>query len=270
MQRGKEKYYTTGEFARFFNIKKDTLFYYDKIGLFHPEGVGGNGYRYYSDAQINTFSTLLSLREMGVPLREIREYFRSPSPERLFHMASDKIGKLDGEIRRLREIRQLFQVLAENTREADEAVPGAVKICTLPDRWFRYSEPLTLDVGTATDEQWGDAYERFAKQTGAAGTVSIGCILARDNLENGKYGMVDRLFMPCEEGEGEKCPGGKYAVLYYKGPYEHMTEAYKLLTEEIRQRGLRTAGDAYEEYLVADLATKNEKDYVTKISVEIK
>ena len=49
-----------------------------------------------------------------------------------------------------------------------------------------------------------------------------------------------------------------------------MTEAYKLLTEEIRQRGLRTAGDAYEEYLVADLATKNEKDYVTKISVEIK
>ena len=248
MQRGKEKYYTTGEFARFFNIKKDTLFYYDKIGLFHPEGVGGNGYRYYSDAQINTFSTLLSLREMGV----------------------DKIGKLDGEIRRLREIRQLFQVLAENTREADEAVPGAVKICTLPDRWFRYSEPLTLDAGTATDEQWGDAYERFAKQTGAAGTVSIGCILARDNLENGKYGMVDRLFMPCEEGEGEKCPGGKYAVLYYKGPYEHMTEAYKLLTEEIRQRGLRTAGDAYEEYLVADLATKNEKDYVTKISVEIK
>ncbi len=80
MQRRKEKYYTTGEFARFFGIKKDTLFYYDRIGLFRPEGVGENGYRYYSDAQINPFSSLLSLREMDVPLAEIQEYFRQPQP----------------------------------------------------------------------------------------------------------------------------------------------------------------------------------------------
>ena len=84
-----------------------------------------------------------------------------------------------------------------------------MKICTLPDRWFRYSEPLTLDAGTATDEQWGMHTSVSQSRTGAAGTVSIGCILARDNLENGKYGMVDRLFMPCEEGEGEKMSGRK-------------------------------------------------------------
>mgnify|MGYP001623065143 CR=1 FL=1 len=269
MQRRKEKYYTTGEFARFFGIKKDTLFYYDRIGLFHPEGVAGNGYRYYSDAQINSFSTLLSLREMGVPLREIQEYFRNPSPDRLLGMASDKIEKIDREIRRLREIRQLFTVLAENMREADEAVPGQVEICRLPDRWFRYSEQLTLDAGTATDEQWGDAYERFAKQTGAAGTVSIGCVLARENLESGKYGMVDRLFMPCEPGVGEKCPGGDYAVLYYKGSYDQMAEAYRILNRELQKRHLRAASGAYEEYLVADLAARNREEFITKIFVKV-
>lgn len=34
MNRRDKKLYTTGEFAKKFNIKKDTLFYYDKIGLF--------------------------------------------------------------------------------------------------------------------------------------------------------------------------------------------------------------------------------------------
>ena len=43
MQRKKEKYFTTGEFAAYFGIRKDTLFYYDRIGLFQPEGVGDNG-----------------------------------------------------------------------------------------------------------------------------------------------------------------------------------------------------------------------------------
>lgn len=36
MSRKQEQFYTTGEFADYFNIKKDTLLYYDKIGLFSP------------------------------------------------------------------------------------------------------------------------------------------------------------------------------------------------------------------------------------------
>ena len=269
MQRRKEKYYTTGEFARFFGIKKDTLFYYDRIGLFRPEGVGENGYRYYSDAQINPFSTLLSLREMDVPLAEIQEYFRQPQPEKLLHMAEGNIRKIDEEMRRLREIRQLFSVIAENTREAGTAVLGKVEIRRLPARWFHYSEPLTLDAGTATGEQWGDAYSRFARQTGAAGTVSIGCVLARDNLESGKYGIVDRLFMPCAPGCGEKCPEGNYAVLYFKGPYGQMGKAYSTLVREIKRLGRNIAGDAFEDYLVAELATKQEEEFVTKIFVKV-
>ena len=45
MKRKNEESYTTGEFARYFGIKKDTLLYYDKIGLFSPAGVRPNGYR---------------------------------------------------------------------------------------------------------------------------------------------------------------------------------------------------------------------------------
>ena len=42
------KYMTTGEFARRMGVTKNTLFHYDYIGLFSPEIVDTNEYRYYS------------------------------------------------------------------------------------------------------------------------------------------------------------------------------------------------------------------------------
>ncbi len=270
MQRKKEKYFTTGEFAKYFGIRKDTLFYYDRIGLFRPEGVGENGYRYYSDAQITPFSALLSLREMGVPVRELQSYFGDPSPERLVALASDKIRKMDEEIRRLQEIRRLFSEIAEHTKEAGEASFGQVEICRMPEKWFLYSEKLGLDMGSATGEQWGDAYARFARQAGVVGAVSIGCVLAKENLEAEEYEIVDRLFMPAVRGKGEKRPAGDYAVLYYRGPYGNMAGAYRQMVREIRQRGMFPDGDSHEEYLVETLAAKKEEDYITKISIKVR
>ena len=171
MQRKKEKYFTTGEFAAYFGIRKDTLFYYDRIGLFQPEGVGDNGYRYYSDAQITPFSALLSLREMGVPIRELQSYFGNPSPERLLALASDKIRKMDEEIRRLQETRRLFSEIAEHTGEARDAAIGQTEFLRMPERRFIYSEKLDLNMENATGEQWGDAYARFARQAGTVGAV---------------------------------------------------------------------------------------------------
>ena len=94
MKRKNEESYTTGEFARYFGIKKDTLLYYDKIGLFSPAGVRPNGYRYYTPAQVEAFGALRSLREMNVPIQEIREYFGSPTPARLKEMAAKQAEKL--------------------------------------------------------------------------------------------------------------------------------------------------------------------------------
>ena len=42
----RDTYMTTGEFAKLMKISKHTLFHYDDIGLFCPEILGENGYRY--------------------------------------------------------------------------------------------------------------------------------------------------------------------------------------------------------------------------------
>jgi len=54
----RHEYMTTGEFASAMGVSKDTLFHYDDIGLFCPEKVSENGYRYYSIYQMETFDTI--------------------------------------------------------------------------------------------------------------------------------------------------------------------------------------------------------------------
>ena len=44
--------YAISEMASLFNVSRQTLIYYDKIGLFKPAVVNEKGYRFYSPTQI--------------------------------------------------------------------------------------------------------------------------------------------------------------------------------------------------------------------------
>lgn len=74
-----QKTFTTGEFAKLLDINKDTLLYYDKINLFKPVGIHSNGYRYYTFEQFNQFMAIHSLRQVELPIKELKTYFEAPT-----------------------------------------------------------------------------------------------------------------------------------------------------------------------------------------------
>ena len=64
-----------GELAGYQNISKQTLIFYDRIGLFKPAYVDpDNHYRYYTAQQIDYLDTILFMKEMGFSLAEIQEH----------------------------------------------------------------------------------------------------------------------------------------------------------------------------------------------------
>lgn len=68
-------YFSIGELSKYQNISKQTLIFYDKIGLFRPAYVDPqNGYRYYSAKQIDYLDTILIMKKIGFPLSQIREH----------------------------------------------------------------------------------------------------------------------------------------------------------------------------------------------------
>lgn len=67
---------TSGQFAKVLGISKDTLFHYDRLGILSPEFTAENGYRYYSINQIDVFKVIAILKELEMPLKEIKEYLK--------------------------------------------------------------------------------------------------------------------------------------------------------------------------------------------------
>lgn len=68
------KYYTPAEFAKLFQIDRQTLIYYDNHGIFSPSFKNMNGYRYYSLDQVFLFAELLSLRRLSIPGARLADY----------------------------------------------------------------------------------------------------------------------------------------------------------------------------------------------------
>ncbi|AFY53206.1 putative transcriptional regulator [Rivularia sp. PCC 7116] len=67
-----------GELAKQTGLSIRTLHYYDEIGLLSPSDRNEIGHRLYSDEDIIRLQQILSLRQLGFALKEIRECLENP------------------------------------------------------------------------------------------------------------------------------------------------------------------------------------------------
>ena len=90
-------YFSIGELADFQQISKQTLIYYDKIGLFRPAYVDPQtGYRYYSASQIDYLDTILIMKKIGFSLITLRngnthmDKYKKTYAEKLLYLEEDQ------------------------------------------------------------------------------------------------------------------------------------------------------------------------------------
>ncbi|MCI8661907.1 MAG: MerR family transcriptional regulator [Hungatella sp.] len=93
---------TVGEFAKLKNISQETLRHYDRMGLLKPQWTDEmTGYRYYSIFQYETLSTISELRDLGMPLKEIKEFLEKRDVDRTLLLLEERHQQLSLEIQRL-------------------------------------------------------------------------------------------------------------------------------------------------------------------------
>ncbi len=93
--------YSISEMANIFSITRQTLIYYDKIGLFRPAVVNEKGYRFYSPTQIPLMRLISILRDLGLDLDEITRLVSSYSIEEMVEQLRNRVDELDGQIAEL-------------------------------------------------------------------------------------------------------------------------------------------------------------------------
>ncbi|SET00643.1 transcriptional regulator, MerR family [Oceanobacillus limi] len=67
------------EVAELVGISVRTLHHYDEIGLLKPDNTTESGYRIYSQENLESLQQILFFKELGFPLKKIKEIISSPT-----------------------------------------------------------------------------------------------------------------------------------------------------------------------------------------------
>ena len=112
----KEKY-LIGEVSKLFNITRDTLLHYDKIGLLSPKKDDKNGYRYYNIEDLNYLTDIIFYKSLNLSLKDIHKAIKDSSPEEILDLIKEKEIYIKKELDKIKKVQQRLESMKISVEE---------------------------------------------------------------------------------------------------------------------------------------------------------
>lgn len=153
-----------GELAKRTGVSVRTLHHYDEIGLLSPSHRTDAGHRLYGREEVIRLQQIVSLRQVGFPLDEIRRFLESHagSAQEVIRL---HLARLREQIERQQSLCRRLEALAARFTSAEQASVDdyldAIEEMTMYDKYFTKEQ---LDTLAARREQLGEAHLREVEQ----------------------------------------------------------------------------------------------------------
>jgi DNA-binding transcriptional MerR regulator len=235
--------HSIGEFARLCRLTVTTLRHYDATGVLTPAYVDpGTGYRYYDDDQVIIGSWLAVLRELGVPVADLRAV--GSGHARVADVLAAHRGRLAG---RIDEQQRRLAALEELMASDQPAEPVVRETFVAKRRVPSYAMPTTWDrIDTATRHGLA-RLEVLLRRAGAPPGAPKGAVFPVEPHER----FVLRVFatVPCSAGLAGLAelvlPGGRCLETEVVGSRRLAGLAYRALLAA-SERPISTITEDYE------------------------
>ena len=267
-------YMTTGELAKLMGITKETLFHYDEIGLFRPAIVLPNGYRKYEIRQTELLDTILLLKELGMPLKEIRELLGNRSPEKMLEIFSEREQKIQDELTKLINMKHWIANRKERIQTGLQIKPDEIRIQEFPERYYLYS---SVENGNEEDsyKKMNELITRFLKANpGFKSDYEVAYIQHGKDVKSGIYDQYDNAVILLEHQPQKLSylvfPAGDYLTTCHTGNWRTIGSTYQKMLTYIHEHKLQVDNEYIERYLIDALSIDDPDSYVTEIAVKLK
>lgn len=262
---------TTGEFAKIMGVTKNTLFHYDSIGLFSPEVVLDNDYRYYSIYQMELLDTILVLKDLGMSLGEIKDFLANRSPELYLEMFERTEKQIDLQIKKLQGRKQRIaqhriRLLESQLRDWNQILQKHQE-----KRYYLYM-PLETQTDAEMYRKTNQIITEFEKRNRDI-SHDIGYMQRQADIGAEIYDNYHNiLLITPRKPAGVKyqiLPAGEYLTACHVGHWSTIGSCYQRLLAYARSHSLQLA-DYFIEYEIVDrFITDNPDEFVTEISALI-
>lgn len=262
-------FFTAGQFAKLHHLNKRTLHYYDDIGLFSPAHKGENGYRYYTCRQSVELENILSLRELGMSIEEIRRYLNHPNAGAFLEIATQKSREIDAQIKRLKKLKAVLSEKQGTLSLCAGIYDGKIEVIRYPKR-FLLLTPVQFRESALTDMDQVMVHLQTAWE-GSAFKAGCGSYISLDKVKRGQFDSYDGLFTfmehPKKGAAIQVKPEGGYLCGYCIGAWDKIPALYQKMLAFAEANKLTLTGDCYETGL-NEFAISCEAEYVTKVEIQ--
>lgn len=227
--------FTIGAFARLSGVSAKALRAYDSLGLFMPAWVDrATAYRFYSAAQLPELRRIMSLRELGIGLAEIK---------RLVAGGADLAAALDrrrGELQRERElIDRRLAALDIHLDVGSGASPGSDVVVRQAPPQLVALLPMVL-FGGADFEAAFYELESHVRDHRRRGAGPPGALIADDGTDE-VFVPLTRTLEATDRITSLRLPAATLATVLVRGDYRQIAGARRALERWVERTGhLRT------------------------------
>ncbi|MEU2039519.1 MerR family transcriptional regulator [Nocardia niwae] len=256
-----------GEFSRLSNLSVKTLRYYHEIGLLAPADIdAGSGYRRYATAQVTQAQLIRRLRELDMPVPEIRAVLAAPDENARDATLRAHLERMEAELARTR------------------AVVASLRALLTP------SAPITVEYRTVAafpaaaigatverehiDEWCAATFQALYEALAAAGITPAGvggATYGTDFFEQDEGAVV--AFVPLADAvvalppelSAIELPARRFAVAVHEGPFEDFDRTYGALGSHVAEHDVALSEPIREMYLVGPDVSDDPATYRTEV-----
>jgi DNA-binding transcriptional MerR regulator len=254
--------------ARATHLSVKSLRHYHELGLLEAADVDPRtGYRRYTVEQISTAQVIRQLRDLDMPLAEIRATLTAPDLRTRTDRLVSHLHRLEAELGRTQHavsaLRDLLTPDGESAaRVAIRQVPSAPVVA------------ITATVSAEESVLWAQgALGEIAATLAAQGLQPegpAGGVFADElfTLHRGEMTM----FVPCSGAARETgrirtavLPATELAVIVHSGPPEEVSRTYGVLAAYVARHAVPVEGSIREYYLVGQRESPDATDWRTEV-----
>lgn len=266
------KYLSTGEFAKLCKVNKQTLLYYDQIGLLTPVYKNEKGYRFYSINQMEFFYVIDLLKDLGMSLHDIQQYTQNKSPERFLKLMYQQREEIIKKRQEIEMKEKLIEAKIELMEEASQTDFDRITLEHMPEATLY----LSKNIDESTDEEFVEVVSEFITELNESQLDTgypIGGITKREQVLKGEFTKYSYLYIeqphPREGHPYFKAVKGDFLIGYHIGDDKTIHHTYKKLFSEMERLNLSLGEYVYEEYVYDTVVHNHKEQFVTKIMMQV-
>jgi len=256
-----------GDFSRMTYLSVKALRHYHEVGLLDPERIDpATGYRFYDPSHVPTGQVIRRLRDLGMPLQDIRAVLGAPD-------AASRNEVLVAHLRRMESQLEKTQATVSSLRALLERppLPISVQYRSVPrTRALAIVERVAMDDlegwwSDTFDELYGVLTASSAEPAGPSGALYSNEFFEVELGEVVAFLPVSGELTVSARAKLVDIPAAELAIAVHKGSFGELDQTYGALGTFVAQRELGVDGPIREFYLVSAADTDDESRHRTEV-----